>query len=293
MFHFGVLAPLALVGAWVTRREWRRLWLLYLLLLSMAGAVALFYVLARYRFPMVPILALFAAAGLLELVRLVRQAEWRRLARIGLLISIPAIGCNWSLRGSVDPRTITYYSLGSALIEQGRFTEGQDQLDKALTLDPDFGNARYKLGDSMLKQGKPFEALRYFERTIQRDTRHADAHTGLGMALLMLGDPARAASHFETAIELKPEDAAAHNNLASALAQQGRIVEATSHLEHAVRAKPDDADLRANLGKVLLAQGDPVRARAQFEHALGLVPDHAEARQGLDLALQQLQEDLD
>jgi len=27
--HFGVLAPLAAAGAWLSRNEWRRLWLLY------------------------------------------------------------------------------------------------------------------------------------------------------------------------------------------------------------------------------------------------------------------------
>jgi 4-amino-4-deoxy-L-arabinose transferase-like glycosyltransferase len=41
-FHFGALAPLALLGLWATRRDWRRLWLLYAMLLAVAASIAIF-----------------------------------------------------------------------------------------------------------------------------------------------------------------------------------------------------------------------------------------------------------
>ena len=63
--HFGVVAPLAAIGLWVTRHDWKRLWLLHAILLAMALAITLFFVMARYRYPLVPVLALFAGAGLL------------------------------------------------------------------------------------------------------------------------------------------------------------------------------------------------------------------------------------
>src|SRR5262245_14757726 len=62
-FHFGLLAPLALLGVFVTWPERRRLLPLHLLGLAYFATLVLFYVLARYRIPLVPILALFAAAG--------------------------------------------------------------------------------------------------------------------------------------------------------------------------------------------------------------------------------------
>ena len=61
--HFGILAPLAAVGLWLTRSQWRRLWLLYAMIFALASSVAIFYVFGRYRFPLVPLLALFAGAG--------------------------------------------------------------------------------------------------------------------------------------------------------------------------------------------------------------------------------------
>ena len=64
--HFGMLAPLAAMGVVMTWRQWRQLWLLYFLLGTLAFSVALFYVFARYRLPLVPLLAIFAGAGLVE-----------------------------------------------------------------------------------------------------------------------------------------------------------------------------------------------------------------------------------
>src|SRR5205807_336600 len=62
--HFGVLVPLALIGLVATRRDWRRLWVFYAVIAAYASSVVVFYVFARYRFPLAPMLMLFAAAGI-------------------------------------------------------------------------------------------------------------------------------------------------------------------------------------------------------------------------------------
>ena len=60
--HFGILAPLAALGWWLTRHQWRRLWLLYAMIFALALSVAIFYVFGRYRFPLVPLLSRFLQA---------------------------------------------------------------------------------------------------------------------------------------------------------------------------------------------------------------------------------------
>ncbi len=52
---FGLLLGLAALGAVVTAPDWRRLWILYAIVVTYAASVALFYVFARYRFPIVPV----------------------------------------------------------------------------------------------------------------------------------------------------------------------------------------------------------------------------------------------
>ena len=60
--HFGLLVPLAVFGMIATWPDRRRLWLVYALALTYAASVVMFFVFARYRYPLVPFLLLFAAA---------------------------------------------------------------------------------------------------------------------------------------------------------------------------------------------------------------------------------------
>ena len=85
--HFGMLAPLAAVGVLLTVKQWRQLWFLYAMILALAASAAVFYVFGRYRFPLVPFLALFAGAGIASAVALYRKAglssvDPRRLAAV-------------------------------------------------------------------------------------------------------------------------------------------------------------------------------------------------------------------
>ena len=73
--HFGVLVPLAVFGVWVTWSGRRRLAVFYALGIVYAASVLMFYVFARYRFPLVPILVLFAAPGALALPSFARSAS--------------------------------------------------------------------------------------------------------------------------------------------------------------------------------------------------------------------------
>ena len=279
--HFGVLAPLGLVGVWLTWGRRRDLWLLYAIGLSIAGAVALFFVMGRYRYPLVPVLALFAAAALVESYGAWRRRERGRLGRTAVLFLVLAVPCNWPIHGDVDPRTVTGYSLGRALVERGRFEEGRALLREVLEREPGFADAHYALGDAFFREGRPAEARSHHEQALTHDPRHAPAETGLGMVLYRAGETERAVERFRRAIELDPGLAAAHNNLAAALAQLGRREEALSSLEQAARALPGDPDILANLGLVRLSLGDVAGARERFEQALAIRPEHETARRGL------------
>ena len=66
LWNFGILLPLALAGAWLLWPERRRLWPLYALAAAYAASVILFFVVARYRQPLVPFVMIFAAAGVVR-----------------------------------------------------------------------------------------------------------------------------------------------------------------------------------------------------------------------------------
>ena len=90
IMHFGLLVPLAALGIVSTWSERRRLTPLYLMLAFYAASIVAFYVFARYRYPMVPLLVVFAAAG----------GEWMSRAvrgdlRVGRLSTVAAWTTWW------------------------------------------------------------------------------------------------------------------------------------------------------------------------------------------------------
>ena len=80
-FPFGILMPVALVGVWLFRRQWRRLLPLYLFVVAYSLSFILFFVTSRYRTPMIPVVAILAAIGLMGLIGPIPQARARSRAR--------------------------------------------------------------------------------------------------------------------------------------------------------------------------------------------------------------------
>src|SRR5262249_30084007 len=103
--QFGVLFPLAVLGVVLTWGERRRLGVFYALALAYGASVVVFYVVARYRYPLVPFLAVFSAPGVLGLVDLFREP--RRL-RLGCFVAttIAAVLSNWPMGSASGMRAV-------------------------------------------------------------------------------------------------------------------------------------------------------------------------------------------
>ena len=78
--NFVLIGPLSLVGLILAWKTWRRTALLYAFIGMQMGLLLLFWVLARYRVVVVPVLSIFAAYTIWFLVQTVRQKNWFRLS---------------------------------------------------------------------------------------------------------------------------------------------------------------------------------------------------------------------
>jgi 4-amino-4-deoxy-L-arabinose transferase-like glycosyltransferase len=152
VWHFGVLAPLAALGIWITAPEWRRLWVLYLMLLLYAATVVFFYVFARYRFPLVPILVLFAAAGVMRIPEALARWQWRTLG-CAAVIAAAAVFCNLPLIPTAKLEAATRYNDGVGLEASGREDEALTEYRAALHLDPGLVVAHTDLGLLLARRG--------------------------------------------------------------------------------------------------------------------------------------------
>jgi tetratricopeptide (TPR) repeat protein len=278
--HFGVVLPIAVAGVWWTRRAWRRLWVLYAMAATFAASVTLFYVFARYRYPLVPIAVLFAGAGLDGLGEpLARRG--RELA-IGLaLAGAAAIGANWPVPQRYDDDAITYYNAGTALLDEGRTRDAIALLERAQRADPGFPETYNNLGRAWLALGDVAAARTALERGVALAPDHAVLQLNLAAATLRGGDADRARAELARAIALDPLLAAAYEPLAELELRSGDAAGAIAHLQRAVELEPDSASAHADLGLVWLVTGHAREAADALHAALRLDPTLVPVRQRL------------
>src|SRR5262249_53237331 len=162
--HFGVFVPLALVGILATWTDWRRLAIFYALLVAYSGSVLLFYVVARYRYPLVPILVLFAGAGVAAAVTAGTQAFVRpvfpawRLGVQAAAVAAVAVSVNWPIGSVSAMRAVTETNLGAALQNDSRLDDAIVHYRRAISVQPDYAPAYNDLGVALREQKRIGEA---------------------------------------------------------------------------------------------------------------------------------------
>ncbi len=283
--HFGVLIPLALVGLWATWPDRRRLWVLYAMGVAFAASTLAFYVFARYRFPLVPLLVLFAAAGLSHGRR--AWATRPRREGVGVLTAAVAMAalCQLPLVSSSRSRAITETNLGAALQDDGRADDAVARYRRALEIQPDYVPAYNNLGVALRAGGHTDDAVRVYRDGLALRDDYPDLHYNLANALLALNRPDEAAEHLRKATAGTPDSAGAHNNLGTALAEKGQFAEAAVEFSVAVALDPTSAKAHRNLGNVLSGLGRADEALVHLTQAVALAPQDAEAQYDLGVFL--------
>ncbi len=284
LLHFGVLAPLGFLGMWLTRERWRELWLLYAMGAIYAGSVVLFYVLARYRYPLVLLLIPFAGAGLVEL-----PAWWRRSGaserwRGTALFAAALLLCNWPLLSAATMRSTAHYNIGRSLQEEGRTDAATAEYRLALELWPGHAGAHSNLGVLLAARGEHEEALEHYLEAVRLEPGLATARASLGIELASRGRLREAVECFEIALRLAPRDATVLYDLGLALASVGEKDRAIATLGEALRIRPAYADAHNNLGVLLSMAGRFDEAIEHFRAALRLNPGSRETAANLERA---------
>jgi tetratricopeptide (TPR) repeat protein len=287
VWHFGVLAPLALFGIWATWPRRVELALLYLLPAAYVLALIAFAVMARYRYPLVPFLILFASAGVTSIGQLLRATPRRRLVS-GLAAAILfAAFCNWPLYSMTEMRAITESNVGTELQAQGKLEEAIALYRAALARDPNDAVTRSNLGTALVAKGQLDEAIAQYRAALDLAPNDADSHYNLANALMARGKLVDAAGHFQEALRIDPGLAEAYLNLGNALVALGQTEEAADHYRRAIELRSGAVEAVNNLGLLLAAQGRHDEAIALFRRALAINPDFADAHTNLASTLQQ------
>ena len=244
-----------------------------------------FFVVGRYRIPVIPPLFLLGACGVYRIGCLFRDGKRRSAAGwlgafVGLyaIASVPIVPYQadraaWRLmRASCyrlaekphlaiqecqhaidfDANSVKgHRRLADLLFLQRDYDGAARHYARAVALRPDHVIARYNLAAARLEQRRFDDAITELRWIVERDPDHARAHYLLGRTLKKTGKVEEAAQCYRHVLRLKPDYYQAHNNLANILMTQGRAEEAIRHYREALRIKPDYVTAQRNLDRAI------------------------------------------
>ena len=215
---FWLVVPLAVLGLWSTRRRANGLAHVYVFLGVYYLSVVAFFIIARWRLPLIVPLLVFTAAGLLALVRWAKAHQWRQAATATSVVVVLTLVIHpWH-----GPFIFAadHGQLGYILANRGAYAEAVDHLERAAAGLPQNGPLQRDLGILLTRLGRPAEARAALERAVALIPEDAASHLQLGRLLIGPGgDIDRARFHLMRALSVAPEgrDAAVARSLLKTL----------------------------------------------------------------------------
>jgi tetratricopeptide (TPR) repeat protein len=243
---FWLVAPLAILGGVLLWRRRSELAMFYLFVIVYSLGVVAFFVNARFRLPIVPVLTLFAAYAGVYLVRAFRERRFG-LVRALLILAAAAILVNSDyvyqrqMRAYSD--AFSNYTLGNAYLKMGlkgtalsHYTRA-DEINRAYPT-PAYRliqrEVDYNLGSLLWENGMCSRAIEVLERVGGNDTFAVQAFDCLGDCYLRRQDVANATRVYEQMLRLAPSDERAITGLARCAAMSGDLAKAESMLTQIV-----------------------------------------------------------
>lgn len=241
---FGVIAPLALAA--VCRRRDGRTLALTTFLAAYAASIVLFFVLTRYRLPMLPVLMIYASITVSDAVRAFRRGQRAAVVRTAAWVLPFALLCNINFY-FISPDTgdaQSRYRLGIIRASEGRIDDAIREYEESIRLDPSYAKSRLNLGEIRAVRGETAEAEKQLRASVGLDPRYPKARLNLGTLLYRSGRIDEGRRELERAVELDGEYGKAWLHLAAVALLTGEG-DAVAPADRAVRFLPEGDPSRA------------------------------------------------
>jgi len=315
-WSFAWLLAAAVVGMVWARRGTAAETALLLFLASYALAIVAFFVTARYRAPLLPVLSVFAASGALWLVEVLWRRAWRPAAvalavaaGVGTFSSLDGLGASgvdtveaqyrvgtaYQQKGDCERALQCYaavrrlqpdHALAAAHAAQceqraGRLQAAVDLYEGILQQHPDYVEPMVNLANLAWAHHDSLSAVHYFELAVATDPLFAQAHGYYGLFLLAQGAAPAAVRSLSRALELDPSWESLRLELARACVASGQSQRALRELDTVLEVMRPTATLELVRGEALQNLGRREEARAAWERGRRLDPTNAELQQRL------------
>ena len=276
LLHFGVLLPLAAAGVMLEFARRRELAVLYAVLATTACGLLVFYLMARYRYPLVPGLALLAGAALVAGFERARAGRWRDLLPAGLVALALLPICNHTIFTRDYQLPQSHHNMGAALVQLGRRAEAVLEFREALRFQPSVAETWAELGETLRSQHRLDEALHAFQQANQLRPESWRHPWQIGTVWMEKQEFERARRVLESATAMNGAGSESFKALASASQNSGHYREAIDAWRRAHELDP--ADLEAPMQLAFVLATCPDDALRNGAEALALAQPIAQAR---------------
>ncbi len=232
LLDFGWIGPLGLLGIALAWKSGHRVMLLHLIIVAMMVSVVTFFVHARYRLPVVPFVALFAAFALQWICQQVSRKSLKSVIGAAVMLLGTTLFCHMNLYQQ-NPLP-GYYNLAKAYYQQGDREKSAEQLQIILATSEN-AKTRDFLGRILMEMGRYPEALEQLERAHVLDPAAYSTALNLGLLTYQMQDAGTAIGWFDTAIRIDPARYEPYYNAGLILAQNGDDRRAALYFQEALK----------------------------------------------------------
>lgn len=202
-FPFGLVLPLALAGLFLRRRSIPAPVWLFLVLYPLS--IIMVFVTSRYRAPVIPVLALPAAAAAVWLFEKIKSGSFAAFgagaAAVALMGSVSSLAGPFPVE-RVDYEAEMYCNIGFEYYQRGLFDDSVAYLAESLKLDPEYSKANKYLGLALSGMNREEAAAKYFRRALKGEPGSYFLRYYLATSLLELGEREEAVKLLEEALEM-------------------------------------------------------------------------------------------
>jgi tetratricopeptide (TPR) repeat protein len=264
---FALLGPLALAGLWGGRRRLAFAWVA--VPVTLMAVIVAFFVCAKFRAPLVPLLAVWAAAGVTATAAAWRAGDRRAVAGYGIVLVAAAFVVNadlWGHRALHSPAE-SHLRLGIFHQARGDREAARAAYERALVARPGFADAWNNLG-TLEAEGGDLEAARTgFANALAGRPDHPRALSNLAALAFREGSRSEADSLARRTLRVAGRSPTALYNAAVILGNLGDTETAREAFHYLVVFQPGNTAARIGEAKALLRLGRPGDARKVLEAA--------------------------
>jgi len=277
-FPFGLLLPFGLAGICLIRRWETGFLLLAWFLVAALPTLLLFFVTARYRLPLVPVLAVFTATGIDQLLSGFTKLPRKRIWTAGLVLLVFLILGRWDPYGYASGSEAQGHQMFAAIYRhQGNNDQAERYYRLALQSDPSLPHANNDLGLLLQERGDYEQALVLHERAVRAQPDDWILRYNYGLALKGLGRFDEALPCLSEAVAASPGFFEAVNELAFTLLQAGYVDSAGTVYRQATTLDQNNAGVWFALGLCYHLMDQRDSAEAVYRQALVVDPDYGKA----------------